>query len=470
MIKQIESEVDKPVLLLDAGALFFEQPTLPPALLPMRTIQAQGVGRAMQAMRYGAIGIAPHDLAAGTDFLVGQGREHALPLLSANLVDSAGKKVFKPSLLTKAGESTVAVVGLTGEPANQAGGPRVLPWRETLPDVLKKIKDHAEMTILLSSYPEPVNREIAAAHPDIHLIIQAGTSGAHREPYLVGNTLMAQVAARGKYLGRLDIDWQPSRRWRQDQGGQPLLQQARAGLDRIAWRMGRLEQRTPNRNDLANNQEYRQLLQERDRLNGEVARLEQATPNTDEELSTYSSALIPLKVSLPEDQPVQKIVQETKQEINRAGQRKQEEAGNRAGPDQGMPDRKDCRSCHPEQTAFWEKSGHAGAWQTLAAAQQQFNLDCLPCHVTRPANGQGEAATQQLLTALPPEMQAVGCEACHGPADGHGNSPGAERLAAPSINTCLTCHSSEHDSDFDYARMLPLIRCPAPPPNKKGAA
>ena len=126
MLKQIASGVDKPVLLLDAGALLFEQPAIPPTLLPARMIQARGISQAVQTMNYAAIGVAPHDLAGGLPFLTQLGREHKLPWLSANLADKAGKRVFKPFLLTKAGKTTVAVIGLTGEaaaaPAGQAGG------------------------------------------------------------------------------------------------------------------------------------------------------------------------------------------------------------------------------------------------------------------------------------------------------------------------------------------------------------
>lgn len=471
MIRQIESEVDKPVLLLDGGALLFEQPLLPQSQLSTKTMQARGISRAMEAMNYAAIGAAPQDLAAGAEFLAGQRNEHRLPLISANLVDRTGKKILKPSLLTKVGETTVAVIGLTGETAGQTDADyRILPWRDVLPDTLKEVRAHAEMTVLLSSYPETVNREIAAELPDIHLIIQAGTSSASKNPQLVGNTLFAQVAGRGKYLGRLDIDWHPSRRWSQGQDSPPRLQQTRDSLDRITWRLGRLEKRTPNREELAQSREYQQLLLEQARLTAEIARLEQPAPTTADEPSTYTSTLIPLKVTLPEDPEVQKIVVETKQEINRAGQRQQQETKKTDVRSAGMTGWAACRSCHPEQTAFWEKSGHAGAWQTLAGAQQQFNQNCLPCHVTLPASEQPAGAREQLLTALPPELQTVGCEACHGPGGRHVASPKQAPPPTLTATTCLACHTPEHDSDFDYDRKLPLIRCPTPALNNKGAA
>ncbi|MHB8809897.1 MAG: UshA-like (seleno)protein [Desulfobulbaceae bacterium] len=476
MIKQIQSEGDKPVLLLDAGALLFDQPSIPPSLLPARTIQAGGVSQAMQTMHYGAIGIAAQDLAGGLEFLLRQGREHGLPLLSANLVDRAGKKPFKPSITTRVGETPVAVIGLTGEPAGKKPDQtkeeyRLLSWQEVLPEMIKQVQDHAEMIILLSSYPEPVNREIAGRFPDIHLIIQSGTFSANKVPHLVGNTLLTQVAAKGKYLGRMDIDWNASRRWGQVQNGTPQLQQAKDNLDRIKWRLGRLEKRSPDKEGLAQNREYQQLRQEQERLTAEIVRLDQPAPENQEELATFTSNFIPLKTSLPEDPEVQKIVQQTKQEINRSGQKKNGEAATgKTHQDRGMTGWRACQACHPEQVAFWQKSGHAGAWQTLIKEKQQANQDCVLCHVTLPTYDLQTVHQENLLASLTEDFQGVGCEACHGPGGRHVASPGQVRPLTPTEKTCLTCHTPEHDNDFSYEKKLPLIRCPASALKSKGAA
>lgn len=476
MIKQIQSEVDKPVLLLDGGALLFDQPTIPPSLLPARTIQAGGISQAMQAMHYAAIGTATQDLAGGLEFLLRQGREHGLPLLSANLVDKAGNKPLKASIMTRVGETSVAVIGLTGappgnKPAQASEEYRLLPWQEVLADAIKQVRGQAEMIILLSSYPEPVNREIAGSFPDIHLIIQSGTFSANKVPQLVGSTLLTQVAAKGKYLGRLDIDWKASRRWGQVQNGTPQLQQARDNLDRINWRLGRLEKRAPDKEGLAQNKEYQQLRQEQERLTAKIAQLDQPAPENQAELATFTSNFIPLKTSLPEDQEVQKIVQQTKQEVNRTGQKKSgRAAAGKAPQDRGMTGWRACQACHPEQVAFWQKSRHAGAWQTLVRAQQQSNQDCQLCHVTLPTYDLQAVHQENLLSSLTADFQGVGCEACHGPGGKHVASTGQVRPLTPTEKTCLTCHTPEHDNDFSYERKLPLIRCPASTPKNKGAA
>ncbi|MFZ5798044.1 MAG: UshA-like (seleno)protein [Desulfobulbaceae bacterium] len=478
MIKQVESEVDKPVLRLDAGALFFERPGVPDALLEARTIQARGISRAMQAMQYAAIGTAPHDLAAGLEFLHRQSREFSLPLLSANLRNQEGTSPFPASLLTKIGETSVAIIGLTGESApneadRRSGEYRLLSWEEVLPDTLQDVAKHAEMIILLSSYPEKINRVIAGRFPDIHLIIQSGASPAGKAPEIVGNTLITQVAARGKYLGRLDIDWKKSRRWGQEQGGHAKLRQARDELDRINWRLGRLEKRWPNKEELALINEYQTLRKDQQRLTMQIAELEAAPRDEEEELSSFRAVFIPLQVALTEDPEVQKIVIQTKQEINQAGKKRLSDAAQQ--PEQpvrkgrGMSGWQECGACHIEQTAFWQESRHAGAWQTLVRARQQFNQECLRCHVTLPSYDQEVVHSENLLAEVTPDLQQVGCEACHGPGEQHVANPERTHFPPVTARICLNCHTPEHDNDFDFERKTRIIRCP-PMMKNKGAA
>jgi hypothetical protein len=100
-----------------------------------------------------------------------------------------------------------------------------------------------------------------------------------------------------------------------------------------------------------------------------------------------------------------------------------------------------CRSCHPEQTRFWQQTKHAGAWQTLEKANQQFNQDCLICHVTLPTYDMETVLGDNLLAALSPELKGVGCEACHGPGKNHAetrkNTNSPRRMKQPVSSVTL---------------------------------
>jgi 2',3'-cyclic-nucleotide 2'-phosphodiesterase (5'-nucleotidase family) len=469
MIEQIKNESNKPVLLLDAGGLLFEQPAMPEPLLESRKIQAAGIIKAMRQMNYAAIGLAAQDLAVGLNFLERQNEAAGLPWLSANLESgSADKKIVQPFIIKHVAEASIAVIGLTDDQINAAALSaekdfRVLPWRGVLPDILNKVRGKADMVILLSSYPEEVNRQIAGEFNDIHLIIQSGTSAAGKAPRLFGNALITQVGSRGKYIGRMDIDWKPSRRWNQETTTE--RKQALDRLDRINWRLGRMEKRL-KQGERAENSEYMQLLQEKERATEEISRLERQTDTVRDQFSSYTGNFIGLKVSLPEDPAVRAIVLETKEAVNRSHKQKLEEAKRtgKAGTDRLqsiMSGWQACRSCHPEQTRFWQRTKHASAWQTLERANQQFNQDCLICHVTLPTYDMETVIGDNLLAALFPELKGVGCEACHGPGKNHAANPEEYKLSPPGETTCLQCHTPDHDTNFIYEQKVELIRCPA---------
>jgi len=102
---------------------------------------------------------------------------------------------------------------------------------------------------------------------------------------------------------------------------------------------------------------------------------------------------------------------------------------------------KACISCHAEEHAFWSKSRHAGAYETLAVQHKQFNLDCVGCHVTGYDEPGGSTVT------FVDELKDVQCETCHGPGSRHIAKPEDETLivGTPSPTLCAPkCHHPPH--------------------------
>ncbi|MGR0480957.1 MAG: hypothetical protein ACTFAL_06005 [Candidatus Electronema sp. V4] len=170
-----------------------------------------------------ALGIAAHDLAGGVAMLKRLQQERQLAWLSMNLVEAGSRQPVFPSwLLTEIAGLPVAVLGLTGGPAMLDAAPdkadyAVLPWQDVLPETLKQAGGKAAMVILLSSYPDAVNKEIAAAYPGLHLVLASGPGTAASHPSLVGGTLFAQTGAQGKTLGLLRITWTEAGKWEDKQ-------------------------------------------------------------------------------------------------------------------------------------------------------------------------------------------------------------------------------------------------------------
>ncbi len=106
-----------------------------------------------------------------------------------------------------------------------------------------------------------------------------------------------------------------------------------------------------------------------------------------------------------------------------------------------------CAECHAPQKKQWRGTTHAAAYASLEDAGRETDPECIGCHVTGYGFRGGFVAGQK------PARLNVGCEECHGPGEGHAQSPA---IKTPPINekTCTRCHDAERSPSFDYAPYL----------------
>lgn len=124
-----------------------------------------------------------------------------------------------------------------------------------------------------------------------------------------------------------------------------------------------------------------------------------------------------------------------------------------------------CSNCHVEERAFWDKSPHAGAYETLSSQHKEFNLDCVSCHVTGYEKAGGSTVTHV------ENLTDVQCEVCHGPGSRHVENPADESLIqlTPSRSLCASsCHHPPHvGSDWTVEEAWPKILGPGHRVEKK---
>ena len=111
-----------------------------------------------------------------------------------------------------------------------------------------------------------------------------------------------------------------------------------------------------------------------------------------------------------------------------------------------------CMACHTEQYAVWEKSGHAHAMATLERKSQQFDNECVRCHVVGFNNG----GFQSLIST--PQLANVQCEACHGPGRAHAAAPAKGFGFMQTPTGCVQCHTQANSPDFNFATYWPKIK------------
>ena len=110
-----------------------------------------------------------------------------------------------------------------------------------------------------------------------------------------------------------------------------------------------------------------------------------------------------------------------------------------------------CRKCHQDDCQHWSKSGHSHAWQTLADKAAQMDPYCQHCHST----GYGLPGGF-LSMASGGARHDVGCESCHGPAQGHVVNP-ATRTLYDARDRCVQCHDHDNSPEFNYELFWPKI-------------
>ncbi len=373
---------------------------------------AAAIVKAYNLIGYNAVCVGSQDLIAGLPYLLALSKDAKFAWLSANLVHKSTKKhVFKASTSIKLGNIKVGVIGLTGPTILSASDEAILlPWDQILPDLIAKMSKTNDLLILLSNLPTADNQKIAEAYSAIHLIIESGASANTISPKPINNTLMASTGPQGKQIGIMEINWQGSKHWR-DQAAEAPIQEKDAALSKGINKRA----------------------------------------NASSEPSTYTNRFLAMEKDMPDQPEISHIVKELDAAINKLGQlQAQSSAAQVNSPYLGF---RGCGACHAPQMSSWQQTKHANAYRTLAQANQQFNQDCLPCHVTGVALSQAAEAL-----SLPDDRRGVGCETCHGAGRLHSENPKTNPMTSkPGADLCLNCHSAPHDKNFQYDERLKII-------------
>lgn len=426
-------------------------------------------------MNFDAVGVSLRDLTAGLDYIKGIASQSKFAWLSANLVNKADRQlIFAPSITLSRADLNISILGLTGSRTINLLADKdkidILAWQEVLPNLMTKLATTSDLIVLLSSLPDADNNAIAQQYDKINIIIQADTGSNNKQPTLTNNSLACQVTNRGKYLGIMQINWGGTKRWQMEDKTK-LLQSKNSTLDRINWQLNRYniqgdpEEALRQEPDKLNT--YRNMAQQQEMLTREIEGLRQdiqLESETGKAPATFTNQFIAMETSLPDQPEVLQVVEKTKEKVNRLGLNKTAVNAPEPNPQAGGGNDAEfpyagwaaCAACHQDQVASWQKTAHFAAYLDLAKKKQQFNLDCLYCHVTGVESGDDPRA----LT-LQVDLQAVGCEVCHGPGRQHIAAPAEHRLIKkPAEGLCRRCHTPEQDDNFDYNAKLKLLGCP----------
>jgi 2',3'-cyclic-nucleotide 2'-phosphodiesterase (5'-nucleotidase family) len=199
-----------PVVLMDAGnALFKETKPGQEAVIKQR---AELVLERMEADGTVAMAVGEHDLSQGLAYLqkATGGKGKKMKLLSANLVDKAGKTPFAPSMVVEAGGLKVGVVGVS--PEGVPAGEPTLKGRPPIDVALaesRKLRQSkkVDVVVVLAAVPYQEAVKLALQAKDaVDFVVESHDARGIGVGSLVnGYTAVFPSGELGKQVARLEL-------------------------------------------------------------------------------------------------------------------------------------------------------------------------------------------------------------------------------------------------------------------------
>ncbi len=192
---------EKPSLLLAAGDMIYGNSWA-------SLFQGKSVIELMNAMRFDAMGVGNHEFDFGPALAEKRFSEARFPVLGANV---EGLPLLKPYVIKKLGGVKVAIIGVVTEDTHLFAHPRKLAGLKfispeaALNRYLTKLREEADIIVVLSHLGHPVDRWLAEKVTGIDVIVGGHSHTKILQPELIGHTIVVQAWEHAKALGVLDL-------------------------------------------------------------------------------------------------------------------------------------------------------------------------------------------------------------------------------------------------------------------------
>ena len=438
-----------PVLFVDAGSLLYSQSPIPAQFEVQEELKANLLADTYrQALKIDALGVGPADMPKGIDHL-------RLP----RLVSNAPEISAEPPRLIDIGGAKAGVFGVIVEGA-VAGLKLADPVAAGKQAVAKLRGQGAQVVIgLVQAGSKKDAAKLVREIGGIDLVI-AGTGleapepdRIEIEPQHIGDSWLIVPANRGQIVARLDVTVR---------GPGPLADAvgpaaAAAKLAQLDKQLAALDADLAAfaKDKAADPAFVAQKKQERTQLAGDRDRLKAHPLVAPAHGSYFTLEQIRISKALACNTPVQDAVSKFYAATGEANVKAAASIAVPAPPkgQAAYVGAESCSSCHAAQVTFWSKTVHATAWKTLVDRGQQFDFDCIGCHVT----GWDKPGGSNL--GHNDKLRDVQCETCHGPGSIHVAKGGLEKPIAikpgPANDLCASqCHTKEHSDTFQLEPYL----------------
>lgn len=453
-----------PSVLVAAGDLFFHG--APHGVDAERASQqeiwrAETLSEILGRLRLAAAAPGPLDFAFGTDQLEQLARAAPFPVLAAGveLEGSEGEPALVPSVLHRAGELTVGIVGVSDLRGSDGSLPARVREREDLRDAareaVRSLRERgAQVVVALVNGDRRTARRIATGVEGVDFVVQGGLDEAEASPPVVTEgAVLVHAARQGHGVTVVDVwrrgdgPWTDVSVWTRERQRAHLEERIEALARQIA------EWERDERADRADVERQRARLE---RLRAEAAGLARAPRAEGNVIRARFEELAPDAVR---DPAIRALIERYDRRVNEHN-RTAFADWRPEPPAEGQPHyvgSQACAACHGAAVRWWRTTMHGRAYATLADQNKNYNLSCVGCHVTGYLRPGGSTVTHV------EGLENVGCESCHGPGSQHVADPtgaAVNVVRSPEESTCRGCHNPEHSDRFHFETYRQLMIAP----------
>lgn len=199
-------------LILDAGDTFHGQPIA-------NLVRGESIVDIMNAVGYNAMAAGNHDFNYGYQRLIELSKRAKFPVLSANTKKTDGSRILEPYVIKEVDGVKLGIFGLTTPETaykthpNNVEGLTFTDPAEEAKKIVSELKGKVDAIIALTHLgidesSIDTSKKVAAAVPEIDVIIDGHSHTTLNTGLLVGNVLIAQTGEYLKNLGRVDLTFE----------------------------------------------------------------------------------------------------------------------------------------------------------------------------------------------------------------------------------------------------------------------
>lgn len=196
-----------PVLLVDTGNALFKAPGLKS---PEDKARAAFVLQTMARLGTQAMAPGLRDLNLGAQWLKAEADKAKLPVLSANLVDKAGKPIFAPSKVVEVGGKKIGLIGASPAGAvegTHANGAKGLPAPAAVFAEAKKLRPTVDLIVVLAAMPYADSLQLSTElGGNVDFVLQSHDARGAGMAQRTEHNFVVPSGERGRQLGRLTLE------------------------------------------------------------------------------------------------------------------------------------------------------------------------------------------------------------------------------------------------------------------------